>query len=154
AKSDSRRYRLRDWVLLALEQATDASVDSASVEEPSREHSSLGSKATERKQIGKYRVESLLGRGGMGTVYQCLSPEGRKCAVKIISERTEQETTTNREWFEHEIKVLSALHHPNIVEIIDHGTDNEQPFFVMEFVDGEPLSMVLKRVSKCDEFFA
>ena len=51
-------------------------------------------------------------------------------------------------------RVLSALRHPNIVKIIDHGIGHDQAFFVMEFVDGEPLNALLGRVRKCDKKFA
>ena len=97
-------------------------------------------------------MEALVGRGGMGSVYRCLTPEGQPCAIKILSNRLQQHDGERR--FRNEMEILSALRHPNIVRLIDHGIDNDQPFIVMEFADGEPLNAVLSRVRKCDQYMA
>src|ERR1700751_1607599 len=88
----------------------------------------------------------------MGSVYRCLTPEGQPCAIKILSNRLQQHDGERR--LRNEMEILSALRHPNIVRLIDHGIDNDQPFIVMEFADGEPLNAVLSRVRKCDQYMA
>jgi predicted Ser/Thr protein kinase len=146
----SSRYRLSDWVVLAFEQGADDVPEMPSPQPKEPQYSSAAQPLGERKQIGKYRIESVLGRGGMGTVYRCVSPEGRNFALKVLNQRIDQEDGAVRKRFENEIRVLRTLSHPNIVQIVDSGTDHDQFFFVMELVDGEPLDAVLGRVKICE----
>lgn len=95
---------------------------------------------------GRYEVLSLLGQGGMGTVYKVRDRQlGRIFALKLLR----SELVPNR-WvlkrFEAEIQATSALTHPHLVVIYGHGTtDQNVPYFVMDYVDGESLAAVLKR---------
>lgn len=149
SKPESSRYRLSDWVVLAFEQGPDDASEMPPKQQEAR-HSSSSQPQGDRKQIGKYRLESVLGRGGMGTVYRCVSPDGRTLALKVLFQRIDQEDDAVRERFEREIRILGALNHPDIVQIVDSGTDQSQFFFVMEFVDGEPLDAVLSRIKTCE----
>jgi len=151
---EPRKYRLSEWVALALEVAADSVPEPDDAPQPQSQPPSMSKAVLERKRIGKYRIDNLIGRGGMGAVFRCVSPEGVTCAVKILFQRIDQDDKSNKERFEHEIRVLSALRHPNIVKIIEHGTDDGQLFVVMEFVDGEPLDTLLNRIKKCDQEFA
>ena len=152
SKAKIPRYRLSDWVVLAFEQVAKSVRESDSPLEPSPQTPSLSKDVLERTRIGKYRVQGLLGKGGMGAVFRCLSPDGRTCAVKILFNRIDQEE--DRRQFDKEIENLSTLKHPNVVQIIDRGIDDEHPFFVMEFVDGEPLNTVIRRIRRCDQYVA
>lgn len=97
---------------------------------------------------GKYRLEELCGRGGMGAVYRALHVgTGRRVAVKVIA----PELAGNREFierFRREAKTIGRLHHPNIVNVTDFGIvgENEQTlaYLVMEHLEGGTLAAKLK----------
>jgi len=87
---------------------------------------------------GRYRLDSQIGRGGMGVVYRATDLElHRPVAVKVISENSSSDA---RERLLREARAAAALNHPHIVSVYDVGQANGLPFFVMEFVDGPSLS--------------
>ncbi|MEM7455608.1 MAG: serine/threonine-protein kinase [Planctomycetota bacterium] len=91
--------------------------------------------------IGPYYLEKLLGTGGMGHVWLARqnSPVARNVAVKLIKPGLESPGVTGR--FKRELRALTAMEHPNIATVLDAGaTNDQQPFFVMEHVDGRPLT--------------
>jgi serine/threonine protein kinase/Tfp pilus assembly protein PilF len=95
--------------------------------------------------IGHYRVESLLGVGGMGEVYLAQDERlGRKVALKLLPERlTADETQLSR--FEHEARTASALNHPNILTVHEIGVDGSRHFIATEFIEGMTLRSVMAR---------
>lgn len=93
---------------------------------------------TERK-LGPYLIKQVIGRGGMGTVYEAAHAEtGEICAVKALSP-TFAEDEHFRSRFESEIKALIKLDHPNIVRLISYGQEEGNLYFAMELVDGKSL---------------
>ena len=93
----------------------------------------------------KYRVTRLLGRGGMGSVWQCehLSLMS-KVAVKIIKPDVAKNKNSVAR-FLREAKAAALLRSPHVVQILDHGLDGEIAFIVMEMLEGESLQQRLKR---------
>lgn len=91
-------------------------------------------------QLGRYRVERLLGRGGMGEVYKARDERlGRAVAIKLAHERFSLR-------FEREAKAISALNHPNICTLYDVGASPDgAAFLVMEYLEGETLMDRLRR---------
>jgi serine/threonine protein kinase len=91
-------------------------------------------------QVGRYRLLSLLGRGGMGDVYLAEDTALRRnVAVKLLAPGlTSDDRALAR--FEQEARAASSLNHPNIVTIYESGTAGERRFLAMEFVEGRPLS--------------
>ena len=88
---------------------------------------------------GRYRLDSELGRGGMGTVYRATDLElHREVAVKVLS-ATRQDSDA-RERLIREARAAAALNHPHIVTIHDVGESGGFPFLVMELVGGPRLS--------------
>ncbi|HEU0122621.1 MAG TPA: serine/threonine-protein kinase [Bryobacteraceae bacterium] len=92
-------------------------------------------------RIGDYRIEKLLGRGGMGAVY-LTHREGRefsqRVAVKVLAAGMHSPHMLER--FRQERLILARLEHPNIARLLDGGeTADGQPFIAMEYVDGRPL---------------
>jgi len=86
-------------------------------------------------QLGPYKIEGLLGQGGMGQVFRAVDTRlGRTVAIKVAQERF-----TDR--FDREARAIAALNHPNICTLHDVGPD----YLVMELVDGETLAARLKR---------
>ena len=98
-----------------------------------------------RESLGRYHVEAELGRGAMGVVYRARDPKiDRLVAIKTISlvRREEAEEQEYRERFAQEARAAGRLAHPGIITVFDAGEDPEthEPFFVMEYVAGRPLS--------------
>ncbi|HEU4835170.1 MAG TPA: protein kinase [Pyrinomonadaceae bacterium] len=87
----------------------------------------------------RYRLDSELGRGGMGTVYRATDLElQREVAVKVLSATAQN--TDARERLIREARAAAALNHPHIVTIHDVGEVSGFPFLVMELVSGPRLS--------------
>jgi serine/threonine-protein kinase len=92
--------------------------------------------------IGPYRATRLIGRGGMGDVYEAERDDEQfrqQVAIKII--RRGMDTDFARDRFVRERQILASLDHPHIARLFDGGaTADGAPYFVMEFVDGEPIT--------------
>ncbi len=95
--------------------------------------------------LGRYEIETEIGRGAMGVVYRARDPKiDRIVAIKTIS-LAGQEPADELEYrrrFAQEARAAGRLSHPGIVTIFDAGEDPEtrEPYLVMEYVAGEPLS--------------
>ena len=91
-------------------------------------------------EIGPYRVDAEVGRGGMGVVYRATRTDvGSIVALKMLRERFP--STERVERFLREQRVLGRLQHPGIARFLDAGLAGDgTPFFVMEFVDGAPIT--------------
>jgi serine/threonine-protein kinase len=97
---------------------------------------------TQPEKIGKYEIQGILGRGGMGAVYQGFDPLiSRAVAIKTIvkSSLDEGELQHLLARFRHEAQVVGRLAHPGIVQIYDYGEDAELAYIVMELVNGKSL---------------
>lgn len=99
---------------------------------------------------GRYRVEEVIGRGGMGAVYRATDERlGRAVAVKVITVAAGTEPGARdrlRARFLREARSAAALpHHPNVVPVYDYGTDEELglDYLVMELLRGEDLASLL-----------
>ncbi|MBI4473640.1 MAG: serine/threonine protein kinase [Acidobacteria bacterium] len=91
--------------------------------------------------IGPYRLVRQIGEGGMGVVYhaQQLQPIRRDVALKVIKPGMDSKQVVAR--FETERQALAVMDHPNISHVFDAGTTfNGRPYFVMELVDGLPIT--------------
>ena len=101
------------------------------------------------KTIGPYRLERLLGTGGMGAVFLARKADGelqRPVALKLIPPESLPEDGGQR--LRHERDVLASLAHSNIAHLNDAGVDaNGQPWIAMEFVDGPPIDQWCERES-------
>jgi hypothetical protein len=99
------------------------------------------------KVIGsRYTLVELLGEGGMGAVYRALQtqPIRRKVALKLIRAGMNTRLVVAR--FDAERQALALMDHPGIARVFDGGeTDLGQPFFVMELVNGLPITNILRR---------
>jgi predicted Ser/Thr protein kinase len=95
-------------------------------------------------ELGGYRLEKEIGRGGMGIVFEAVQKSlGRKVAVKILPRKLVGDPEFVAR-FEREGLALAQLNHPNIVQIIDKGISGEVCFLVMEFVEGVSLRRVME----------
>jgi serine/threonine protein kinase len=89
---------------------------------------------------GRYRLEDVLGRGGMATVYLAQDEElDRPVAVKVLAGHL-ADGPNFRDRFVREARLAAQLSHPNIVQIFDAGEDDGSPYIVMEYVEGRSLA--------------
>lgn len=98
------------------------------------------------EQLGKYRIDSVLGKGAMGTVYKAFDPHiARTVALKTIRKElfgdSHHVELVSR--FKNEAQAAGRLMHPNIVAVYDYGEDEGSAYIAMEFVEGTPLNTLL-----------
>lgn len=99
----------------------------------------------EGTRIGNYRVVRLVGRGGMGAVYEAVHENlGKRAAIKVLHAHFAQDPMLAAR-FNNEARALTTMDHPGIVQVFDYGLVDGTPFIAMEFLNGEPLSRRLKR---------
>jgi serine/threonine protein kinase len=94
------------------------------------------------RQIGSYKIERELGKGGMGAVFLASRADDefhKKVAIKLIKRGFDTDEIINR--FRHERQILAGLEHPFITRLIDGGsTDDGLPYLVMDYVEGLALT--------------
>lgn len=97
-----------------------------------------------KKKFGHYEVVSELGRGGMGVVYKAWEPSlNRHVAIKALGEHLlGDEGLIER--FTREAKSMAAINHPNVIQVYFIGMEERQPYFAMEFIEGESLDDLLR----------
>lgn len=99
------------------------------------------------RRVGAYRITGELGRGGMGAVYRARRDDGqfsREVAIKFISVLAAGSDAWRR--FEREKRLMAAISHPNIAQLLDAGTSDEGvPYIVMQLIEGEPIDAFCRR---------
>ncbi|MBP1202766.1 serine/threonine-protein kinase [Duganella sp. 1411] len=97
-------------------------------------------------QLGKYRIDAILGKGAMGVVYKAFDPHiERVVALKTVRKElfsdARQAELISR--FKNEAQAAGRLQHPNIVSVYEYGEDADSAYIAMEFVDGTPLNALM-----------
>ena len=108
---------------------------------------------TEPTRIGKYTIQSVLGKGAMGVVYKAFDPGiERVVAIKTVrKDRVDQDMIEqSMARFKNEAKAAGRLLHPNIVSVYEYGEDEANAFIVMEYVEGTGLREYLARKASFD----
>ena len=97
--------------------------------------------STERTTLGRYHLKQMLGKGGMGAVYEAFDPQlSRKVAIKTIrQDLLDDRDTEYRVRFVREARAAATLNHPNIVTVFDTGEEEDILYIVMELVHGPNL---------------
>jgi serine/threonine protein kinase/TolB-like protein len=92
------------------------------------------------KRIGAWRIVRLLGRGGMGDVYEAVRADGnfeQRAAIKLL----QREAVAQLQRFQAERQILATLDHPGIARLYDGGvSEDDRPYMVMEYVEGRPIT--------------
>jgi predicted Ser/Thr protein kinase len=102
------------------------------------------------EEVAGYRIESVLGKGSMGTVYLAGRPQGGVCALKVLAERPGIDPTFAAR-FKREAEYAEALDHPHILELYEAGeTPDGTLFIAMQYVDGPDLGVLLEREGPLD----
>jgi len=95
--------------------------------------------------IGRYVVDSVIGRGGMGVVVRARDPElDRSIAIKLVAHGDGAPTGSWRSRLRSEARAMAKLRHPNVVAVYDAGVVGEQVFVAMELVEGESFARRLE----------
>jgi serine/threonine-protein kinase len=97
---------------------------------------------------GRYRVVAMAGRGGMGEVYRAEDLTlGQLVAIKFLPEAFSEDAATLSR-FHSEVRIARQVSHPNVCRVFDIGDADGVPFLSMEFVDGEDLASVVRRIGR------
>ena len=104
-----------------------------------------------QRVAGRYRIVSLLGKGGMGEVYRADDLVlGQSVALKFLPEDFANDSK-RLEYFFSEVRLARQVSHPNVCRVHDIGEVDGQHFISMEFIDGEDLKTLLKRIGRLPE---
>ena len=102
--------------------------------------------ASMERRFGRYTVLSTLGSGAMGEVFRAKDERlGREVAIKTLRNVAGLSTDSFRSRFDAEARALAALSHPAVVHVHDLGIEGDQPYLVMELVDGPSLKALLAK---------
>jgi predicted Ser/Thr protein kinase len=101
-----------------------------------------------RLLAGRYRIIALLGKGGMGEVYRADDLTlGQPVALKFLPEEASRDEGL-LERFRNEVRIARRVSHPNVCRVYDVGEVDGHTFFTMEYVDGEDLASLLRRIGR------
>jgi protein kinase-like protein len=96
----------------------------------------------------RYRVVALAGRGGMGEVYRAEDLTlGQLVAIKFLPESLSQDADSLAR-FHSEVRIARQVSHPNVCRVFDIGESDGAPFLSMEYVDGEDLASLVRRIGR------
>src|SRR5262245_34267367 len=105
---------------------------------------SAGRTLNQGDQLGPYKIDGVLGAGGMGEVFRATDTRlHRTVAIKVLP-RDGVSDPERKKRFLQEARAASALNHPNIVTLHDIANDNGVDYLVMEFVSGQSLDKLIK----------
>jgi serine/threonine protein kinase len=101
-----------------------------------------------RLLAGRYRIVALLGKGGMGEVYRADDLTlGQAVALKFLPDEAARDEGL-LERFRNEVRIARRVSHPNVCRVYDVGDVGGHTFFTMEYVDGEDLASLLRRIGR------
>jgi serine/threonine-protein kinase len=141
-------------VTKVIDREPEAPVEDVSSEEESVSEAKPAEVETGRVLHGRYELIHRLGHGGMASVYlgRAIGTAGfeRLVAVKVIHPHLANESEFV-EMFLDEARIAAKIHHPNVCETLDLGDDDGVFFMVMEYVEGETLSSLVRQLLKREE---
>src|SRR5215510_11529880 len=97
------------------------------------------------RTIGRYEIKDVIGHGGMATVYLAYDPNSKRdVAVKVLPRESLGKGANALERFKKELETIASLEHPAIVPVYDVGEEDDQPFFVMRYMAGGSLTILIQ----------
>jgi serine/threonine protein kinase len=99
--------------------------------------------------VGGYRVESLVGQGGMGMVYRATAGNGTPVALKVVKRDYARDETFRRR-FRREARIAQTVRNPHVVPVLDTGEEDGVPYLAAQFIEGCSLEDRLKREGRLD----
>jgi serine/threonine-protein kinase len=128
--------------LLESDDQADGFIEEPMLEMPRDLFSEPAEETLAGRHFGAYQIIREIGRGGLGAVYLAARADDeyrKEVALKLVRRGLDTEDILRR--FRNERQILAQLDHPNIARLTDGGTtDDGLPYFVMEYVDGEPIA--------------
>jgi serine/threonine protein kinase len=100
-------------------------------------------------RFGDYRIDALLGVGGMGQVYRATASDGRQVALKVVKEDLARDETFRRR-FAREARIAQTVRNPHVVPVLDTGEHDGLPYLTQELIDGISLDQKLKAEGRLD----
>jgi serine/threonine protein kinase len=95
------------------------------------------------QEIGQYKIESMIGKGGMASVYKAYQPSiSRYVAIKVLADDYAKDVNFLKR-FEGEGRAVAALEHPNILPVYDFGFHSDRPYMVMRYIDSGTLAEMI-----------
>jgi serine/threonine protein kinase len=101
------------------------------------------------EDVGPYRVESVLGIGGMGRVYRAVGADGQPVALKIVRADLAEDSVF-RKRFEREARIAQQVENPHVVPVLDTGEHKGIPYLAQRFIEGGSLEQTLEREGRLD----
>lgn len=145
ADDETVRQRVRD--LLRIDRSpTAAAINPAVLRKVLDAATSVRDALVQPDQVGPYKLIQLIGSGGFGEVWlaERREPMVQRVALKIMKAGLHDVTFISR--FEQERQALAVMDHPHVARVLDGGiTESGRPFFVMEYVQGEPITLFADR---------
>ena len=130
--------------LLAQESGAKAFLETPALEAAARALAETRSDVLQGRLVGPYRIDSLIGAGGMGEVYRATDTRlHRTVAIKVLPPERISDPERKRRFLQ-EARAASALNHPNIITLHDIASDNGVDYIVMEYVRGKSLDKLIK----------
>jgi serine/threonine protein kinase len=101
-------------------------------------------------QLGDFQILREIGHGGMGVEYEAEQVSlGRRVALKLLTQRSLRRANQRRR-FEREARSAARLHHTNIVPVFGSGEHEGTPYYVMQFIQGTGLDVVVEEVARLE----
>ncbi len=114
--------------------------------EPTRPSDALGRPLPAGTRLGPWSIQKLVGRGGMGEVYDARRADGAfelRVAIKLLKRGLDSEAVVAR--FTRERRILAQLDHPNVAHVLDAGVaEDGRPFLAMEYVEGQAITEYIR----------
>jgi serine/threonine protein kinase len=101
------------------------------------------------QSVGSYRVEALLGIGGMGRVYRAIGSDGEPVALKLVRSDIAEDSIF-RKRFEREARIAQQVKNPHVVPVLDTGEHEGVPYLSQRFIEGGSLEQKLKQEGPLD----
>ena len=97
--------------------------------------------------LGQYRIESVLGVGGMGHVFRATAPDGEDVALKLVMSYLARDTVF-RKRFEREARIAQTVEDAHVVPVLDTGEEAGIPYLTQRFIRGGSLAEMIERDGK------
>lgn len=99
--------------------------------------------------MGPYRIESLLGVGGMGQVYRATGPDGQAVALKLVKAELASDDTFRRR-FDREARIAQQVRHPHVVQVLDQAEHEGIPYLAQRYIAGGNLADLIETQGQLD----
>jgi serine/threonine-protein kinase len=128
-------------------------VDPSAQTEAERPGAAVGAALSAGATLGKYRLEHVLGAGGMGVVWAAIDPDlERAVAIKVL--RASDGSEVQRTRLLREARAMARLKHPNVLTVYEVGTANGVDYIAMELVEGDNLGAWFSQSPPRDQVIA